>query len=215
MTIGRSVNSISQPVPNSWQARTSRKLGPASKHRIHNAKQQAFATIFLHQLARVCLIGPRLMRWQSRQLAKRSAAAAAVAAVIAGGIATWIAVPPRIEQDKAGTAAVIDQALIEAGKYLATVGDCVACHTEQGGTPMAGGRALETPFGTVWSTNITPDLKTGSAAGHLALSTGPCARVCRATAIASTRLCPIPPLPRSANPTCARSGPISARGLLP
>lgn len=101
------------------------------------------------------------MRWQSRQLAKRSAAAAAVAAVIAGGIATWIAVPPRIEQDKAGTAAVIDQALIEAGKYLATVGDCVACHTEQGGTPMAGGRALETPFGTVWSTNITPDLKTG------------------------------------------------------
>ena len=101
------------------------------------------------------------MRWKNWPLAKRIASAAATAAVIAGGVAAWIAVPPRIEPDKVGVGVAIDQALIERGRYLAEVGDCVACHTEKGGTPMAGGLALETPFGTVWSTNITPDPKTG------------------------------------------------------
>lgn len=101
------------------------------------------------------------MSWENRLLTKRIVSAAAVAAVILGGVAAWIAVPPRIEPDKVGVGVSIDQALIERGRYLAEVGDCVACHTEKGGTPMAGGLALETPFGTVWSTNITPDLKTG------------------------------------------------------
>ena len=101
------------------------------------------------------------MRWENRPLAKRIVSAAAIAAVIVGGVAAWIAVPPRIEPDKVGVGVAIDPALIERGRYLAQVGDCVACHTEKGGTPMAGGLALETPFGTVWSTNITPDPKTG------------------------------------------------------
>jgi cytochrome c553 len=47
------------------------------------------------------------------------------------------------------------------GDYLVTAGDCIACHTAIGGAPFAGGRAIETPFGTVYSTNITPDKKTG------------------------------------------------------
>ena len=47
------------------------------------------------------------------------------------------------------------------GKYLVTAGDCVACHTAIGGAPFAGGRAIETPFGTVYSSNITPDKATG------------------------------------------------------
>ncbi|MEZ0304730.1 MAG: c-type cytochrome, partial [Hyphomicrobiaceae bacterium] len=101
------------------------------------------------------------MRWENRPLAKRIVSAAAIAAAIVGGGVAWIAVPPRIEPDKAGAAVAIDPALIERGRYLAQVGDCVACHTGKGGPPMAGGLALETPFGTVWSTNITPDPKTG------------------------------------------------------
>src|SRR5262245_12325550 len=101
------------------------------------------------------------MRWKNRPLAKRIVSAAVVAAMILGSVAGWVAVPPRIEPDKVGADIAIDQALTERGRYLATVGDCVACHTAKGGTPMAGGLALETPFGTVWSTNITPDLKTG------------------------------------------------------
>ena len=49
-----------------------------------------------------------------------------------------------------------DAALIEKGRYLARAGDCVACHTAKGGVPFAGGLAMETPIGTVYSTNITP-----------------------------------------------------------
>jgi mono/diheme cytochrome c family protein len=55
--------------------------------------------------------------------------------------------------------------LIERGRYLAGVADCFACHTEtSAGKPFAGGRAIETPFGTITSSNITPDLQTGTGA---------------------------------------------------
>jgi mono/diheme cytochrome c family protein len=47
------------------------------------------------------------------------------------------------------------------GAYLVAAGDCVACHTAIGGAPFAGGRAIDTPFGTVYSSNITPDIATG------------------------------------------------------
>jgi len=49
----------------------------------------------------------------------------------------------------------------ERGRYLATAGNCIACHTRAGGEPFAGGRAFDTPFGTLYSSNITPDAKTG------------------------------------------------------
>ncbi|AZC34480.1 c-type cytochrome [Pseudomonas chlororaphis] len=52
------------------------------------------------------------------------------------------------------------QALIKQGEYLARAGDCVACHTAKDGKPFAGGLPMETPIGTIYSTNITPD-KTG------------------------------------------------------
>lgn len=57
--------------------------------------------------------------------------------------------------------APLDTALINRGGYVARLGDCVACHTAKGGAPMAGGLALETPMGTIYSTNITPDPETG------------------------------------------------------
>ncbi|KAA0945378.1 MULTISPECIES: cytochrome c [unclassified Pseudomonas] len=47
--------------------------------------------------------------------------------------------------------------LIKQGEYLARAGDCVACHTAQGGKPFAGGLPMETPIGIIYSTNITPD----------------------------------------------------------
>jgi mono/diheme cytochrome c family protein len=58
-------------------------------------------------------------------------------------------------------AAVLSHASIEKGRYLAQAGDCAACHTAEGGKPFAGGRAIPTPFGTIYSTNITPDKETG------------------------------------------------------
>ncbi|KPN88590.1 c-type cytochrome [Pseudomonas nunensis] len=57
-------------------------------------------------------------------------------------------------------AAEADQNLIKQGEYLARAGDCVACHTAKDGKPFAGGLPMETPIGTIYSTNITPD-KTG------------------------------------------------------
>lgn len=47
------------------------------------------------------------------------------------------------------------------GEYLAVAANCAACHTEDGGTPFVGGRPFETDFGTIYSTNITPDVETG------------------------------------------------------
>lgn len=53
------------------------------------------------------------------------------------------------------------RAQIQRGRYVARLGDCVACHTGERGKPMAGGLALETPFGKLYSTNITADRATG------------------------------------------------------
>lgn len=49
-----------------------------------------------------------------------------------------------------------DPALVARGRYLARVGNCAACHTARGGAPYAGGRGMATPFGTVYSSNLTP-----------------------------------------------------------
>jgi mono/diheme cytochrome c family protein len=54
-----------------------------------------------------------------------------------------------------------DHALVAEGQYLARAGDCVACHTNPGGAIFAGGRPMVTPFGTLYSSNITPDPTTG------------------------------------------------------
>jgi len=51
--------------------------------------------------------------------------------------------------------------LVEEGRYLAIAGDCVACHTRAHGEPFSGGRPLYTPFGVLYSANITTDPKTG------------------------------------------------------
>ncbi|MCF7770091.1 c-type cytochrome [Achromobacter pulmonis] len=50
---------------------------------------------------------------------------------------------------------------IERGRLVAAAGDCVACHTAPGGARNAGGLALDTPFGVIYTTNITPDPQTG------------------------------------------------------
>lgn len=52
-------------------------------------------------------------------------------------------------------------ALIERGAYLARVGNCAGCHTAAGGTEYAGGRGLPTSFGTLYTSNLTPDKETG------------------------------------------------------
>ena len=52
-----------------------------------------------------------------------------------------------------------DQAAADRGKYIFDAGGCASCHTDEkgGGAPLSGGTALETPFGTFYAPNITPD----------------------------------------------------------
>lgn len=52
-------------------------------------------------------------------------------------------------------------ATLERGRLVALAGDCAVCHTAPGGAANAGGLALDTPFGTIYTTNITPDPETG------------------------------------------------------
>jgi mono/diheme cytochrome c family protein len=54
-----------------------------------------------------------------------------------------------------------DAALVARGEYVALLGDCMACHTAEGGRPFAGGAALKSAFGVLYGPNITPDDDTG------------------------------------------------------
>jgi mono/diheme cytochrome c family protein len=78
----------------------------------------------------------------------------------AGG--KFVALSDYHEQDPTGVPAELKSAnLVERGEYLTHAADCVVCHTAKGGVPFAGGRAFVLPFGTIYSTNITPDADTG------------------------------------------------------
>ena len=58
-------------------------------------------------------------------------------------------------------AAAADSATVQRGAYLARAGNCMTCHTARGGASYAGGRGIVTPFGTVYTSNLTPDDATG------------------------------------------------------
>jgi mono/diheme cytochrome c family protein len=61
----------------------------------------------------------------------------------------------------APAAVAANQSGIEYGLYLSKAGNCMSCHTRSSDDPFAGGVAFETSFGTIYSTNITPDAETG------------------------------------------------------
>ncbi len=83
----------------------------------------------------------------------------AVAAGVAGFYAATSPKPiPPMEYPSSGS---FDTALITHGAALAAIGNCDSCHTAKGGARLAGGRAIPTPFGTIYSTNITPEENTG------------------------------------------------------
>jgi mono/diheme cytochrome c family protein len=84
-------------------------------------------------------------------------AAILVAGTVAFGALAW---RPEIEPVAVATEG-FDSTMVEAGAQLAAVGNCIACHTVPGQKAFAGGLAVPTPFGTIHSTNITPDKQTG------------------------------------------------------
>lgn len=68
---------------------------------------------------------------------------------------------PAIAPVLSSSSSIYTAATIERGRQLAAAGDCVVCHTAPGGIPNAGGRAMDTPFGKIFTTNLTPDVETG------------------------------------------------------
>jgi mono/diheme cytochrome c family protein len=56
---------------------------------------------------------------------------------------------------------VPNAAQLNRGLYLVAAGDCMSCHLREGGEPLAGGLGLNTPFGAIYTSNITPDRETG------------------------------------------------------
>jgi len=98
----------------------------------------------------------------------RWAVAFATGAAIFGVIAGWFGVSSTIAPVLTPDVSTFSQTTLDRGRELAALGNCVVCHTAQDGKPNAGGRAMETPFGVIYSTNLTPDKETGIGAWSLA-----------------------------------------------
>lgn len=87
--------------------------------------------------------------------------AAAFAAGLVGMVAAMLGQRPAIAPVGAPDPALFTAEALERGRQVAAAGDCVVCHTAPGGAQNAGGRAIETPFGSIATTNLTPDPDTG------------------------------------------------------
>lgn len=85
----------------------------------------------------------------------------ALLAGIAGIGAAAFGWKPAIPEINTATTSIYSSSVIERGRMLAAAGDCVVCHTAPNGARNAGGRALDTPFGKIYTTNLTPDPETG------------------------------------------------------
>jgi mono/diheme cytochrome c family protein len=82
--------------------------------------------------------------------------------VIAGAVGGFaVAWRPAIAAIEPPAAASFDAALVKRGRELAAIGNCNDCHTVRGGQSFAGGLPVQTPFGDIYSSNITPDADTG------------------------------------------------------
>jgi mono/diheme cytochrome c family protein len=81
-----------------------------------------------------------------------------VVCLVIGALLVW---KPQIDPVETANASAFNSGLVAKGAELAAIGNCAICHTAPGGKSYAGSRQLPTPFGTIYSSNITPDSKTG------------------------------------------------------
>jgi nicotinate dehydrogenase subunit B len=101
---------------------------------------------------------PENATWPPRRGLWATLAALAVGAIsLSAGLLGWRPVIAPVNS----SAAVFNASTVERGRQLAALGNCADCHTAPGGVAYAGGRAFDTPFGQVISTNLTPDTNTG------------------------------------------------------
>ena len=88
-------------------------------------------------------------------------AALGVLALALIGAGLFFFLPAGLEPVQASPSQPTGRALVERGRYLATAADCVACHSVPNGPEYGGGLAFKLPFGTIYSSNITPDKQAG------------------------------------------------------
>lgn len=86
---------------------------------------------------------------------------ALVLALLAGAALAWVWPRDQFIASSAPADWAPTAANVARGAYLTRAGDCMGCHTVRGGSAYAGGRALATPFGTLYGPNLTPDVVTG------------------------------------------------------
>ncbi len=95
----------------------------------------------------------------------------AIAGALIGGVAglaaSLLGARAEIAPMTSHEPSIYSRETIARGRQLAAAGDCAVCHTAPGGAVNAGGHALETPFGVIYSTNLTPDIETGIGAWSL------------------------------------------------
>jgi mono/diheme cytochrome c family protein len=96
-------------------------------------------------------------------MTKRQTIAGAIAALLLGGAVAGFAITwrPAIAAIDPPAAQSFDPAQVKRGRQLAAIGNCGTCHTTRSGKDFAGGLPVPTPFGTIYSSNITPDADTG------------------------------------------------------
>jgi mono/diheme cytochrome c family protein len=81
--------------------------------------------------------------------------------IIFSGASIWLGLKPQDDEGQTPPRVVDRQSQILYGEYLARVGNCGGCHTGRGGAAFAGGKPIQTPFGVVYSSNLTPDPESG------------------------------------------------------
>ena len=92
----------------------------------------------------------------------RTIATVVIAGLSAGAVAAFAVVwRPTIAAIAPPAPSSFDPALVKRGRDLAAIGNCNTCQTVRGGQTYAGGLPVPTPFGTIFSSNITPDADTG------------------------------------------------------
>lgn len=113
---------------------------------------------FSGERVRLALAGDRAGAVPSRRKRHWLLAAGAAVAGLCATVMPWRSAIAPVAPPEPG---FYSAATIERGRLVAAAGDCAVCHTAPNGAKNAGGLPLETPFGTIYSTNITPDVDTG------------------------------------------------------
>lgn len=150
------------PVGLAWSREAELPAAAAIANAIHNAtgirlRQAPFDGAELKQKLTLAGKAGKSSKNKRGAYALLGGMAAAVGGLLVAAMPWRPAIAPVANIDTS----IYSAAAIERGRLVAAAGDCMVCHTAEGGAPNAGGLALDTPFGKIYTTNITPDKETG------------------------------------------------------